>query len=52
MIEFFFMPESESRYKKIMILTVDTDVVVIALYAYWELNVTEMWIEFSKGKDL
>ena len=34
-----------------MIVTVDTDGVVIALCAYWGLNVTELWIEFGTGKD-
>ena len=34
-----------------MAVTVGTDVVVIALYANWDLNVTELWIYFCIGKD-
>ena len=34
-----------------MIVAVDTDVVVIALYAYSDLNVTELSIEFGIRKD-
>ena len=28
-----------------------TDVLVIALHVYWDVNVTELWMEFDKGKD-
>ena len=31
--------------------TVDTDVVVIALYAFWDLDLEELWIEFDRGKN-
>ena len=34
-----------------MIITVDTDVVVITLHGNWDLDVFELWIEFGKGKD-
>ena len=36
--------------KKIMIITVDIDVVVIALYHFFSLDVDELWIEFGVGK--
>ena len=34
--------------KKLMIVIIDTDVVIIALYAFWDLDVDELWIEFGK----
>ena len=37
--------------KKLLIVTVDTDIVVIALYAFWDLDLEELWIEFGRGKD-
>ena len=37
--------------KKLLIVTVDTDVVVTALYAFWNLDLEELWIEFGRGKD-
>ena len=37
--------------KKLLIVTVDTDVVVIALYALQDLDLEELWIEFGRGKD-
>ena len=36
--------------KKLLIVTVDTDVVVIALYALQDLDLKELWIEFGRGK--
>ena len=42
--------QSKRGFKKLLIITVDTDVVVIALYAYWDLDVKELWIEFGTGK--
>ena len=36
-------------HKKVMITTVDTDVVVIALYHFFSLEVEELWIEFGAG---
>ena len=38
-------------FKKLCIITVDSDVVVIALFAYWHLDVDELWVEFGIGKD-
>ena len=37
--------------KKIKIITVDTDVVVIALYHFFSLDINELWIEFGVGKN-
>ena len=36
--------------RKISIVTVDTDVVVIALRHFFALNLDELWIEFGVGK--
>ena len=36
---------------KLLIVTVDTDVVVTAFYAFWDLDLEELWIEFGRGKD-
>ena len=41
---------ARSGIKKISILTVDTDVVVIALRHFFSLNIEELWIEFGVGK--
>ena len=38
----------KNRLKKLMIAIIDTDVVIIALYPFWDLNVDELWIEFGK----
>ena len=45
------MEQSRFEFKKLMKVTADTYVVVIALYAYWDLNITELWIDFGTGKD-
>lgn len=42
--------QSQLSFKKLMIVIIDTDVVVIDLYAYWDLEVAEVWIEFGKEK--
>ena len=34
-----------------MVVTVNTEVGVIEFYAYWDLDVAKVWIEFGKGKD-
>ena len=31
-------------------MTVHTDVVVIALYSFWDLDLEELWIESAEGK--
>ena len=38
-------------YRKLLIVTVDTDLVVIALAVFFSLSVDELWIEFGSGKD-
>ena len=42
---------SQSRMGKVMIRTVDTDVVVIALGMFSSLNLSELWISFGAGKN-
>ena len=34
-----------------MVVTVNTDVVVIDFFAHCDLDVVKVWIEFGKGKD-
>ena len=41
---------ARSGIKKISIVTVDTDVVVIALQHFFSLNIEELWIQFGVGK--
>ena len=41
---------SQSGMGKVMIRTVDTDVVVIALGMFSLLNLSELWISFGTGK--
>ena len=36
--------------KKVSIVTVDTDVVIIALYHFSSLNIDELWVEFGAGQ--
>ena len=45
------MEQSQLEFKRLMVVTVDTDVMVIDLHAHWNLNETELWIEFGTGKD-
>ena len=42
---------AESGHRKIMIKTVDTDVIIIAIAVFHELLLEELWIEFGTGKD-
>ena len=42
---------SKKGIKKISVIATDTDVVVIALYAYHCLNVDELWIDFGRGQN-
>ena len=42
---------SKNGLTKLMIVTVDTDVVTIALYAFWNLDIDELWKVFVKRKD-
>ena len=41
----------KSGIQKIMIRTVDTDVVVIAVSAVHKLNITSLWMAFGVGKN-
>ena len=41
---------SQSGYRKVLIRTVDTDVVVLAVSRLQDLNVDEIWIAFGTGK--
>ena len=38
-------------HRRITIITVDTDVVVIALHIFFAIDVDELWIEFCTGKN-
>ena len=42
---------SNKGIKKVTIVTVDTDVVIIALYHYFDINLEELWIEIGVGKN-
>ena len=37
-------------FEKVSIITVDTDVVVIALYHYLDLRIDELWVKFGVGE--
>ena len=40
---------SLNGYDKVMIQTVDTDVVMLGIYSFNELQLSELWIEFRTG---
>ena len=42
---------TSAGFNKLSTVTVDTDVVVIALHHFHKLNLEEMWIEFGVGKN-
>ena len=42
---------SESGFQWLLILTVDTDVVVLALCHFFNLDLQELWIEIGTGKN-
>ena len=42
--------ESQQGHSKAYIYTVDTDVVVLAIYHFMDLNLDELWIGFCSGK--
>ena len=48
---FLHVKDASTNGIKIMIITVDTDVVVIALFVCCSLDVQELWIEFGSGKN-
>ena len=41
-----------SGLKKVMLRTVDTDVVVLAISLFHHLQIDELWISFGEGKNL
>ena len=43
--------ESQLVFRRLIVFTVATDVVVTVLYAFWYINVTELWTEFGKGEE-
>ena len=43
--------DHDQDFKRLMIVTVDTAVVVITLRGNWDLDVFKLWIEFGKGLD-
>ena len=53
MIECFimFLNYQKLGHKKVTVITADTDLVVLALYAYWFLEIKHFWDEFGQGKD-
>ena len=42
---------SRNGFKKLLIVTVDTDVVVLALHHFFSLDLQELWIEIGVGKN-
>ena len=46
------LEQSRNGFKKLVIVTVDTDVVVIALYCYWDLDLEKLWIEFGDEQEM
>ena len=50
---FLHVQHAAKTYKSVLVKTVDSDIVVIALYAYQHIqNLNELWIEFGVGKSL
>lgn len=43
---------ASSGLKIILLRTVDSDVVVIAIVLFFELNVSELWVAFGTGTNL
>ena len=41
------MEISRSRFKTVLILTAEADVIVIVLYSFYDLHVDQLWIEFG-----
>lgn len=42
---------SRLGHKKLSIITVDTDVVMLSLFTVWDIDVSELWIEFGTEKN-
>ena len=45
------MDLSRLGHKKLSIVTPDSDVIIIAFYAFWKLDVEELWVQFGVGTD-
>ena len=43
---------SRGHYKKMIVRTVDTDVVVLAVSVFEQLGIDEFWLDFGVGKHL
>ena len=43
---------AERGFNKILVRTVDTDVVVLAVATVQEIGIIEIWVAFGTGKDL
>ena len=52
MIECSSMQRSKIRlgFKKLLLVSVGTDVVAMAMYVFWDLDVEELWSEVGAGK--
>ena len=50
---FLHVQRAAKTYESVLVKTIDSDIVVIALYAYQHIqNLNELWIEFGVGKSL
>ena len=45
------MRDVSQYHKKVLVATVDTDLVIIGLSAFFSLQLVELWIEYGTGKD-
>ena len=45
-----FLDSVREGNKRLLICTVDTDVVVIAISVFWRLSASKIWIAFGSGK--
>ena len=48
---FYKLEMSKLGLKKLLIVTVDTEFIVIESYAFWDLDLEDRWIKFGRGKD-
>jgi hypothetical protein len=48
---FFHAMDIAKQYRKIMIITVDTDLIVIGLSIFSKLDIDELWIQLGTGKN-
>ena len=49
---YFMLNMSDTGHSRVMISTVDTDVLVIATAMFSETNLDQLWLEFGIGKNL